>query len=309
MHESIRISAPVCEPGLPARARRTLAWHFTTAWDPEDNATSAGHYNARRALDDAHRRASRAAGLKAWRDGDPFIQAMAAPALAAAWADHHIRRRVLLTTQTWLRDRYRGRFVDYLDLDTQSRELLYRSQEAVCMIRTSAVLAAGMIDETESGLALQEWQIARGLADLPPGRPGEDAAWQAVRAHVEALEDYAHQVALADTELAAREGNLRAQADAGDPRLLDSAAARSTGMTTASLRQAASGACHTCSTLSPRTKPAGSAATSAPGTGGWDKPDSSWAIPQRALPLSRRPTAASPREGNWGCGFPVRSYF
>lgn len=136
-----------------------------------------------------------------------------------------IGQRILRRTETRLRHRYGGRFVDYLDLDTWSRELVYRAQEAVSAIGASAVLAAGTLNETESGLARQEWQIAQALADLPPGRSGEGAAWQAVRAHVEALEGYARQVAIDDAELAGRESRLEAEADAENPRLLDITAA------------------------------------------------------------------------------------
>jgi hypothetical protein len=145
--------------------------------------------------------------------------------IAFAWVDRQVGLRILRITEARVCGRYRGRFVDYLELDMQSRELLYRAQEAVSAIRTSAVLAAGMLDETESGLAWQEWQIARALADLPAHRAGDDAAWQAVRTRVEALEGYARQVAIADAEFAGREGGLQAQADAEDAGLLDSAAA------------------------------------------------------------------------------------
>lgn len=224
---AICISGPVCEPGLPARARRTLAWYFTTAWDPADSATPARHYNARRDLNDAHRKDRRAACLSAWHYGDSVSGTAAAPFLVADWAARKltIGQRILRRAETRLRHRYGGRFVDYLDLDTWSRELLYRAQEAVAAIGASAVLAAGTFDETESGLAGQEWQIAQALADLPPGRSGEGAAWQAVRAHVEALEGYARQVAIDDAELAGRESRLEAAADAENPRLLDITAA------------------------------------------------------------------------------------
>ncbi len=218
---SIRISSPVCEPGLPARARRALAWAFTTAWDPADAASPARHYNARRDLNEAHR----VAALEAWRHGDTHSQAPAALVLPLDRADRYIRRRVLSATDARLRGHYQGRFVDYLELDMQSRELLYRAQEAVFAIAGSAVLAAGLLDETESGLAMQEWQIARALADLPAHHVGGDTAWPAIQTRVEALERYAHQVALADDELIAREVRLQAETDAEDPSLLDIAAA------------------------------------------------------------------------------------
>ncbi len=228
---SICISSPVYEPGLPARGRRALAWAFTTAWDPADAASPARHYNARRDLNEAHR----VAALEAWRHGDANSQAPAALVLAVDRADRYIRRRVLSATDARLRGHYHGRFVDYLELDVQSRELLYRAQEAVFAITGSAVLAAGLLDETESGLAMQVWQIARALADLSARQTGGDTAKQAIHTRVEALKRYAQQVAVADDELIGREVRLQAEADAEDPSLLDIAAA--SGVATSQIAQ------------------------------------------------------------------------
>ena len=233
---AIRISSPVYEPGLPARARQALAWTFTTAWNPADDASPARHYNARRDLNETRR----VAALEAWRHGDTNTQAPAALVLAVDRADRYIRRRILSATDARLRGHYQGRFVDYLELDVQSRELLYRAQEAVLAITGSAVLAAGLLDETESGLAMQEWQIARALADLSAHQAGGDTARQAIQSRVGALEHYAHQVALADGELIAREVRLQAETDAEDPSLLDIAAA--SGVATSQMAQRAQSA-------------------------------------------------------------------